>query len=98
MNFAAPNPTGFCIYINTLCHGPVPVERDEKGLPVVYLSRDAAEREIAEDCIERLRQFLAGEREFDDAMTVEEYVEEVTRFDDGSITDVDGNIFPRDGW
>lgn len=74
------------------------MERDENGFPVVYPTKNAAEREIAEDCIERLQQFLAGERDFTDAMFVEEYVVEVRRFDDGSITDEDGNTFPRQGW
>lgn len=89
---------GFCIYIDTVCQGPIPIERDEAGKPVVYPNRNEAEREIAEDLIERLRQFLAGERDFEDAMTVEEYIVEVTKGDDGSITDEDGNVFPRSGW
>jgi hemolysin-activating ACP:hemolysin acyltransferase len=89
---------GFCIYINTLCQGPIPVERDENGKPVVYATQEEAEREIASDCIERLRQFLEGEREFGDAITVEEYVVPVTAFSDGSITDEDGNVFPSSRW
>lgn len=89
---------GFCIYINTLCQGPIPVERDENGKPVVYATQEEAEREIAEDCIERLRQYLAGEREFGDAITIEEYVVPVTAFPDGSITDEDGNVFPNSRW
>ncbi|MEI7823268.1 MAG: hypothetical protein WCK55_20350 [Verrucomicrobiota bacterium] len=60
--------------------------------------REEAEREIASACIERLRQFLAGERPFDDSMTVDEYVVPVTVFPDGSITDEDGAIFPNPNW
>ena len=90
--------SGFCIYIDTLCQGPIPIERDGDGKPVVYATREEAEREIASDCIERLQQFLAGERPFDDAMTVEEYVVPVTVFPDGSITDEDGGIFPNPNW
>jgi hypothetical protein len=88
----------FCIYINTFFQGPVAIERDEHEKPVVYATRLEAEREIAEVCIERLRQFLAGERDFDDAITVEEYVVPVAVSADGSITDEDGNVFPREGW
>ena len=89
---------GFCIYIDTFFQGPVPIERDENNKPVVYSTREEAEREIAGDCIERLRQFLAGERDFGDAITVEEYIVPVTAYPDGSITDEDGNIFPNPNW
>ena len=41
----------------------------------------------------RLEQFLSGERDFDDAMTVEEYIVAVDVLADGSITDADGNHF-----
>lgn len=88
----------FCIYIDTVCQGPIPIERDENGKPVIYNSREEAEREIVGDCIERLRQYLEGERDFEDAVTVEEYVVSVTVFSDGSITDEDGNIFPNPNW
>ena len=89
---------GFCIYIDTICQGPIPVERDGDGKPVVYPTREEAEREIAGDCIERLRQFLAGERDFSDATTVEEYVVPVSQFADGSITDEDERVFPNPNW
>lgn len=88
----------FCICVDTLCQGVVPVERDEQGMPVVYSTREEAEREIAEDCIERLRQFLEGQRSFEDAVTVDEFVVAVTRFEDGSITDEDGKVFPNPSW
>jgi hypothetical protein len=89
---------GFCIYIDTICQGPIPVWRDERGLPVVFATQKEAEREIATDAIERLEQFLAGERGFDDAMTVEEYVVAVTQYPDGVITDEDGRVFPNPKW
>ena len=44
----------------------------------------------------RLRQFLDGERDFDDAITVEEPIVPTTVRPDGAITEVDGNCFsPR---
>lgn len=88
----------FCIYINTVLQGPTPIERNPQNLPVTYSTREAAEREIAEDCIERLQQFLASEREFGDAITVEEFVMPVSVAADGSITDEDGRVFPIEGW
>jgi len=85
--------SAFCIYINSVAEGPIPLWRDEKDLPVVYPTKLLAEREIADDMMIRLREFMDGEREFEDAMTVEEYIVEVDVFADGSITDADGNLF-----
>jgi len=69
---------GFCIYINTFCQGPVPVvsESDDNGDDkyVVFESEVDAQREIVDYAITRLQQFLDGERDFDDAIEVEEYV------------------------
>ena len=84
---------GFCIYVDTLAEGSVPVEWTADLKPLTYPTREAAEREIAEDTMERIRQFLVGEREFEDAMTVEEYVVEVDILSDGSIVDESGNHF-----
>lgn len=50
--------SAYCIYIHTMCQGAVPVERDEKGSPVVYAKVQDAQREIAEDAIERLQKFV----------------------------------------
>lgn len=84
--------SGFCIYIDTFCQGPVPVVSDENGY-VVFATELEAQKEIADYQITRLRQFLAGQRDFDEAMAVEEYVVPVTVHPDGVITDADGNCF-----
>jgi len=87
---------GFCIYINTLCQGPVPVVSDGDGKYIVFETELEAQREIVDNAMTRLQQFLDGERDFDDAITVEEYVVPVTVLPDGTITDEDGNCFgPR---
>ena len=67
-------------------------------MPVVYPTLEAAQREIADDVMEKLRQFLEGEREFDDAMDVEDYILPVDVSPDGSIIDADGNIFGKKNW
>jgi hypothetical protein len=85
--------TGFCIFIDTLFEGTVPSVRDEDDLPCVFATRVEAEREIADCMIIRLQEFIAGERDFDDAMTVEEYVVAVDVLPDGSVVDADGNHF-----
>src|SRR5882724_5110586 len=94
--FVAAIRTGFCIYIDTLCQGPVPVVSDGEGKYIVFETEVEAQREIVDNAIIRLKQFLEGERDFDDAITVEEYVVPVTVDPDGMITDEDGNYFgPR---
>lgn len=84
---------GFCIYITTLCEGPVPSVRDEHGLPCVFKTEVEAQREIADNAMTRLQEFIDGHREFEDAMTVEEYVVPVDVYPDGSIVDAGGNHF-----
>lgn len=84
---------GFCIYINTICQGPVPIVSDGEGKIVVFETENEAQREIVDHAMIRLQQFLDGERDFDDAITVEEYIVPVTVLPDGSITDEAGNCF-----
>lgn len=84
---------GFCIYINTLCEGAVPSVTEGKGKPCVFATEIEAQREIADFVMTRLQEFMEGERDFDDAMTVEEYVIEVDALPDGSVVDADGNHF-----
>ena len=95
----ATTPTvwnGYSIFINTLCQGPVPVVSDGEGKYVVFRTELEAQREIVDDLQIRLQQFLDGERDFDDAMTVEEYVLPVTVHPDGVIKDEAGKCFgPR---
>lgn len=87
------NKSAFCIYINTLCEGAVPSVRDGGGKPCVFKTELEAQREIADNIIIRLQEFIAGEREFEDAMTVEEYIVPVDVYPDGSTVDADGNYF-----
>ena len=84
---------GYCIYIRTLCQGPVPVVSDGEDKYVVFETELAAQKEIADYMMTRLLQFMDGERDFDDAITAEEYVVPVTVHPDGTITDEDGNCF-----
>lgn len=83
---------GFCIYINTFCQGPVPVVSDDNGY-VVFATELEAQKEIVDNQMTRLQQFLDGEREFGDAIEVEEYVVPVTVHPDGKIVDEDGRCF-----
>ena len=91
-----PLKKGFCIYINTFCQGPVPVVTDEEDRYIVFETELEAQREIVDNAMIRLEQFLDGEREYEDAITVEEYVVPVLVHADGTITDESGHCFgPR---
>jgi len=82
-----------CIFVDTAFEGPTPSVRDENDKPCVFATRVEAEREIADNMITRLQEFIDGQRDFEDAMTVEEYLVEVDVLADGSIVDAEGNHF-----
>ena len=92
------NEHGFCVYISTVCEGAVPAIWDGNNMPCVFKTEQEAEREIADNAITRLQEFMDGHRDFDDAMTVEEYVVPVGVYPDGSIVDGDGNVFGKKDW
>ena len=71
----------------------MPAVRDGNGKLCVFKTEVEAQREIADNAMTRLQEFIDGERDFDDAMTVEEYVVPVDVYPDGSIVDADGNHF-----
>ena len=83
----------FCIYINTVFEGRVPSALDETGKPFVFETEIEAQREIADNLITRLDEFMRGEREFEDAMTVEEYVIPVDVYPNGLLVDEYGKCF-----
>jgi len=84
---------GFTIYINTFFQGPVPVLTGDDEKFIVFETELEAQKEIVDNAMIRLQQFLDGERDYDDAITVEEYVVPVTVHPDGSFTDEAGKCF-----
>ncbi len=87
---------GFCIYIDTLCQGPPPAVRDQDGLPCVFETENKAHREIVDSLLIRLQQFMNGERDFDDAVVIDEFLVPVRVLPDGSIIDDEGRHFGRE--
>src|SRR5690606_38799618 len=73
-NVPSESTTGFCIYIDTLFQGPVISAHDGKGYPLVFPSMRDAHLEIVDSAQIRMQQFIDGERDFDDAITIDEYV------------------------
>ena len=73
----------------------MPAWYDDRNFPVVYATELEAQREIADGLIEHLQQFLDGERDFDDAISVDDFILPVDVWPDGSISIEDGSIFGR---
>lgn len=63
--------------------------------PVVFATELEAQREIADHQLIRIQQFLDGERDFDDAITTDEFVLLVDVWPDGRISIEDGSVFGR---
>ena len=84
---------GYCIYTHTFFQGSIPTVSDGDDKYVVFETELAAQREIADHALIRIQEFLDGERDFGDAITVEEYVVPVTVHPDGTFTDEAGNCF-----
>ena len=73
----------------------MPAWHTETGYPRVYATELEAQREIVEHHLALIKQFLGGERDFDDAMTVEDFILPVDVWPDGSISIEDGRIFGK---
>jgi len=95
------NRRGYCIFIHTLCQGRVPSVHESKAdgpsgtreSICVFDTEREAQLEIADCMMTRLREFMDGERDFEDAIETEEYVVAVTVQPDGTIIDEDGRRF-----
>lgn len=85
----------FAIFEATLCQGIMPTWRDESGTIVTYATEREAQVEIAEMLMEHLRQFLAGERDFDDATTTADFILPVRVYPNGTIETEDGLRFGK---
>jgi hypothetical protein len=89
---------GFCILIDTFFQGPVPSVREgEDDHVVVFNTQREAELEIVDFMQTRLQEFIEGQRDFEDAITVEEYVVPVEILPDGRILGSDGAVIGKTG-
>lgn len=90
---AGPSPRkGFCIFMHTVFQGRVPCLSDNEFY-VVFETEREAQVEIVDFMMTRLREFIDGERDFEDAIETEEYVVPVTVHADGTFTDDCGRRF-----
>ena len=96
MNPAHDQPirSGYAIFMPTLFQGTVPAcyESDHS---VVFATELEAQREIADNQLTRIQQFLDGERDFDDAISTDEFILPVKVWTDGRISIEDRHMFGK---
>lgn len=88
-----PMHSGYSIFCPTFFQGTMPACYSGDGSPIVFATELEAQREIADNQLARLQQFLDGERDFDDAIVTDEFVLRVDVWPDGSISIEDGSVF-----
>ena len=77
--------TGYAIFCPTVFQGTMPACYEDDD-PLAFATELDAQREIADNQLTRIQQFLGGERDFDDAITTDEFVLPVNVWPDGSIS------------
>jgi len=90
-----PTRSAYAIFTQTICEGLVPAWYDENNFPVIYATELEAQREIADDLMEHLQQFVAGERDFEGAIITDDFILPVDVWPDGSISIEDGSTFGK---
>ncbi|MCU0792354.1 MAG: hypothetical protein MUE42_05790 [Opitutaceae bacterium] len=86
---------GYCIFINTLFQGTTISVHDGNDLPVIFSSEREAQLEIVDFHMTRIQEFIDGERDYDDALEIEEYVMPVTVLPDGVVVDECGRQYRK---
>lgn len=89
-----PIRSGYAIFCPTVFQGTMPACYED-DCPVVFATELEAQREIADHQLIRIQQFLDGERDFDDAITTDEFVLPVDIWPDGSISTNDGQLYEK---
>ena len=86
-----PVRSGYAIFRDYFFQGPAPACYEDDH-PVVLATELEAQREIADNQLTRIQEFLDGERDFDDAITTDEFVLPVDVWPDGSTSTEDGRM------
>jgi hypothetical protein len=68
---------------------------DETDYPVVFATGLEAQREVADNQLTRIQEFLDGQRDYDDAMTTDEFILPVDVWPDRRVSIEDGSIFGK---
>jgi len=86
---------GYAIFSPMFFQRNMPACYDETDYPVVFPTELEAQREIADTQLTRIQEFLDGERDFEDAISTDEFVLPVVVRPDGSISTEDGRSFGK---
>jgi hypothetical protein len=86
-----PVRSGYAIFRDYMFQGHVPACYEDDN-PVVFATELEAQREIADNQLTRIQEFLDGERGFDDAITTDEFVLPVDVWPDGRVSTEDGRM------
>lgn len=89
-----PVRSGYAIFCPTVFQGTMSACYEDDH-PVVFATELDAQREIADHQLIRIQQFLNGERDFDDAITTDEFVLPVDVWPGRSITTEDGRVYGK---
>lgn len=89
-----PIRPGYAIFCPTVFQGAMPACY-EGDYPVVFATELEAQREIADNQLTRIQQFLDGERDFSDAIETDEFVLPVSVWPDGSISTENGRKYGK---
>lgn len=73
----------------------MPACYDETDYPVIFSTELAAQREIADNQLTRLQEFLDGERDYEDAIVTDEFIVPVDVWPDGSISIECGRVYGK---
>jgi hypothetical protein len=90
-----PTRSGFAIFTTYFFQGIMPACYDGSNFPVVFETELEAQREIADNQLTRIQEFLDGQRGFEDAIATEEFVLPVDVWPDGRISIEDGSVFGK---
>jgi len=89
-----PVRSGYAIFCPTVFQGTMPACYEDDN-PVVFATELDAQREIADNQLIRIQQFLDGERDYSDAITTDEFVLPVDVWLDGSISIEGGRVYGK---
>ncbi len=90
-----PVRSGYAIFRPTVFQGTMPACYDATDYPVAFPTELEAQREIADTQLTRIQEFLDGERDYEDAITTDEFVLPVDVWSNGSISTEGGRTYGK---
>ncbi len=94
-SISTPRPFRICDL-----HAHIPSRHDARllrrhALPSNFSTELEAQREIADNQLTRIQEFLDGQRDYEDAITTDEFILPVDVWPDGHISNEGGSVFGK---